>query len=63
MTVVTQDGVRRRMPAGTCWIGPRDAAPAAEVVVQWTERGVHYTGLISAQDLAAGLSGCLLQYT
>ena len=61
MIVVTADGIRQNVPPGTCWIGPRGAA-ATGVVVQWSEYGVHYSGRISAEDLAACLRGCLLQY-
>lgn len=61
VTLVTGDGTRRRIPAGICWIGPRDT-PAPDVVVRWTEGGVEYTGRISARDLTACLRGLLLQY-
>ena len=59
--LVTDDGTRRRVPPGTCWIGPRGLA-AEDVIVRWTERGVAYTGCISSEDLTACLRGCLLQY-
>jgi hypothetical protein len=62
MILVTDDGNRRHMPAGICWVGPRDTA-AADILVRWSQHGVRYSGRISIEDLTACLSGCLLQYT
>jgi hypothetical protein len=61
MFVVTAAGVRRRVPAGACRIGPQSAPPRF-CTVSWRENGIEQSAEVSAEDLSAYLQGCIVQF-
>lgn len=61
MFVVTAAGVRRRVPAGACRIGPQSAPPRF-CTVSWRENGIEQRAEVSAEDLSAYLQGCIVQF-
>jgi hypothetical protein len=61
MFVVTAAGVRRRVPAGACRIGPH-SAPGRFRPVSWRENGVEQSAEVSAEDLYEYLRGCIVQF-
>lgn len=61
MFVVTAEGLRRRVPAGACRIGPQ-SMPRRFCTVRWWEHGVEQSAQVSAEDLSAYLHGCIVQY-
>lgn len=61
MSVVSGDGLQRMVPAGPCSIGmPRTVGGCPSV--SWRAGGVNHRAEVTAEDLAAYLRGCVVQY-
>ena len=61
VVVVLDDGTRRTIPAGLCWVGPR-LLQKGSTTIAWSERDREYSGSISERELVRYLGGCMLQY-
>jgi hypothetical protein len=61
MVLLTDDGTRRRVPAGACSIDRQSGATGVRIV-RWNELGTDYSAHLSRDDLRGYLLGCLVQY-
>mgnify|MGYP000981844559 CR=1 FL=1 len=61
VTALDASGARCTVPAGGCLIGAPQF-PARRSTIHWESAGVEHTASVTAEDLAAYLRGCMVQY-